>query len=87
MGVFVALLPLCSRGLLGGADLKLLASLSLGLPPQTSLHLIAAVAIAGGGLAVVYVGLSKTIAIWATHRPPTCRQNSLLRRIASVECC
>ena len=85
VGVFIVLLPACSRGLLGGADLKLLAALAVGLPPQTTLHLIAAVTIVGGGLAFVYLGLKKLVA-GAEIGSHGGRSGSVLKRIASVEC-
>lgn len=84
-GIFVVLLPACNRGLLGGADLKLMAALAVGLPPQTTLHLIAAVTIVGGGLAVVYLGLKRLVAR-AQVSPRGSRSGSNLKRIASIEC-
>ena len=86
VGVFLVLLPACSRGLMGGADLKLLASLAVGLPPQTTLHLIAAVTIVGGGLAAVYLGLNRLVSARAAGRPPRMTATSLLARIATIEC-
>lgn len=85
VGVFLVLLPACSRGLLGGADLKLLAALAAGFSPQTTLHLVAAVTIVGGGLAVVYLGLSR-LAPRAAGRSPRNSATSLLTRVAAIEC-
>ena len=84
--VFVILLPFCSRGLIGGADLKLLASLAVGLPPPTSLQLITAVTMAGGGLAAIYIVLNKVVVARTSVISPAGRVNSVFRRIASVEC-
>lgn len=83
--VFFALLPACSRGLLGGADLKLLAALSVGFSPQTTLHLLAAVTIVGGGLAAVYVCLNRMVGAKAAGRSRR-KPGSLLPRIVSIEC-
>lgn len=83
--VFFVLLPACSRGLLGGADLKLLAALAMGFSPQTTLHLLAAVTIVGGGLAAVYVCLNRMVgakAAGGSRRKP----GSLLPRVVGIEC-
>lgn len=86
IGVFIVLLPACSWGLLGGADLKLLAALAVGLPPQTTLQLIAAVTIVGGGLAAIYVGLNRLALARVAGKSPSGRARSLLRRVTTVEC-
>lgn len=83
--VFLVLLPACSRGLLGGADLKLLAALAVGFSPQTTLHLLAAVTIVGGILAAVYVCLNRMVGAktaGGSRRKP----GSLLPRIVGIEC-
>ena len=86
LGIFVVLLPFCSWGLIGGADLKLLAALAVGLPPQTSLQLITAVTMVGGGLAAIYIVLNKLVVARRSVRSPAGRVNSVFWRIASVEC-
>ncbi len=85
LAVFVSLLPLCSRGLLGGADLKLLAALAAGLPPLASLHLIADVTIVGGALALLYLGLGRLLSLLRTRVQPRGRASSLITRIINVE--
>lgn len=83
--VFVSLVPLCSRGLLGGADIKLLAALAAGLSPQGSLHLLAAVTMVGGGLAAAYLLLNKLTSLARTGSHPSSRATSLLGRIVRIE--
>jgi len=83
--IFFALLPACSRGLLGGADLKLLAALAVGFSPQATLHLLAAVTIVGGGLATVYVCLNRMVGAKAAGRLRH-KSGSLLPRIVGIEC-
>ena len=85
LAVFVVLLPFCSRGVLGGADLKLLAALATGLSPQTSLHLLADVTIVGGALALLYIALNKLLSALGTRAQPRGRASSLLPRIVNVE--
>ncbi len=86
VGVFLVLLPACSRGMLGGADLKLLASLATGLSPQMTLHLIAAVTLVGGGLAAFYLGLSRLGVSRAATRLSCTTDPSFFTRIVTVEC-
>lgn len=85
VGVFIILLPACSWGLLGGADLKLLGALAVGLSPQMTLHLIAAVTIVGGLLGVIYLGLNRLVSAGTAATPTNVRSRSWLRRIAAVE--
>jgi len=84
-GLFVVLLACHARGLIGGADVKLLTALTLGLSPVESYQLITATALVGGVLAVLYVALSHTLA--GSRRPPMrarrCRY--VLPRIAAIE--
>ena len=85
VAIFIALLPLCSRGLLGGADLKLLAALAIGLSPQASLHLLADVTMVGGALALLYLALDKMLSVLGIRMPPRGRASWLLPRIVNVE--
>lgn len=55
--VFAASILLFRLGLMGGGDVKLLAAVALVVPPGNVLTAIAAVAIAGGGLALVFLVL------------------------------
>ena len=85
IAVFIVLLPLCSRGLLGGADLKLLAALTAGLSPQASLHVLANVTMIGGVLALLYLALHKLLLPVRMTAQLRGRKNSLLQRIINVE--
>src|SRR3954452_13566117 len=52
-GLFGLLLMCHARGLLGGADVKLLSALALGLSPLGSYQLLMITALAGGALAIL----------------------------------
>lgn len=81
--LFLILLACHARGLIGGADVKLLTALTLGLPPIASYQLVTVTALAGGALAILYVALSRVL---ARVRPkPTRRRHHGLSRIAAVE--
>jgi prepilin peptidase CpaA len=82
VGLFVALLACHARGMIGGADVKLLTALTLGLSPVASYQLVTATAIAGGLLAIVYLALSRALA--GMHLPVR-RHHFVLPRIAAVE--
>ena len=83
VAIFVALLPLCSRGLLGGADLKLLTALAVGLSPQASLHLLLCVTTLGGLLAAIYLIAAKLQPRRLGSSSP--KSKSRLGRIATIE--
>lgn len=85
VAVFISLAPLCLRGILGGADLKLIAALSVGLSPNASLHLLVDVTIVGGVLAMLYLALDKLLLALRMQAPPRGRANSMLSRIVSIE--
>ena len=85
LAIFILLLPLCARGLLGGADLKLLAALAVGLSPQASLLLVADVTIVGGVLALLYLVMDKVLQAVGTRMYPRGRASPLLPRIVTVE--
>ena len=82
---FILLLPLCGRGLLGGADLKLVAALTTGLSPQASFHVLANVTMVGGVLALIYITLGKLLLASDTKPQPKGRTSSLLSRVVNVE--
>lgn len=68
------------RGWLGGGDVKLLSAATLLVPGANLVGLLAGVALAGGVLAVIYLGVSLLVA------PPHGRApHSTLARIARVE--
>lgn len=85
LAVFFSLVPLCIRGVLGGADLKLMAALAVGLSPQASFNLLADVTIAGGLLALLYLTLNGLSRILGARTQPRGRASWLLRRLVNIE--
>jgi prepilin peptidase CpaA len=83
--LFLILLACHARGLIGGADVKLLTALTLGLPPIRSYQLVTATALAGGALAILYLVLSRALAGVRRPAPPARRRRYALPRIAAVE--
>ncbi len=69
------------RGWLGGGDVKLLGATAILVPPTLVPGYIAAVAFAGGGLALLYLILERIV-----PSPRLRRHASLLWRILVVEC-
>ncbi|WP_428487443.1 A24 family peptidase [Rhodopila sp.] len=69
------------RGWLGGGDVKLLGATTILVPPTLVPGYIAAVALAGGGLAVIYLLLERVIPNPRRHHPAP-----LLWRVFVVEC-
>jgi prepilin peptidase CpaA len=67
-------------GVMGGGDVKLLAACTLLAGPATAPDLLLAVALAGGVLALVYLGLRPLLAPPAARRPA-----SLLARALRAE--
>ncbi len=80
-GLFLVLVPLHARGMMGGADLKLLSALAAGLSPLASYRLISSVALLGGLLAVIYLGLRHLTTRYAP-RTTTRRAKGAYRFIA-----
>jgi prepilin peptidase CpaA len=82
--LFVLLLLLHARGLLGGGDVKLIPATALGLSLRAISGFVITTVMAGGVLALLHL-----IARWALRgRPPSApppRGASLLRRIFSAE--
>jgi prepilin peptidase CpaA len=68
------------RGWMGGGDVKLLGAAALGMPPNSVLAFAAAVAIAGGFLAVLYLLGRHLVRAPTSQRPP-----GVLARAARVE--
>jgi prepilin peptidase CpaA len=81
--LFVILLVCHARGLIGGADAKLLAALALGFSPLGSYQLITITALAGGGLAAVYLLLPRAMGARPSIRPAPHRFVAL--RVAAIE--
>lgn len=69
------------RGWMGGGDVKLLGAAALGMPPHSVLIFIAAVAVAGGLLALLFL-VSRPF----MPAPAKARPSSLFARIMRVEC-
>jgi prepilin peptidase CpaA len=78
--LFVLLLILHSRGLIGGGDVKIMTALAVGLSPLDCYRFIVATAIAGGLLGITYLVLSRRLP--AMH---SVRRASLLGRVAILE--
>ena len=79
--VVFALAGLCWwRGWLGGGDVKLLGATAVLVPPALVPGYIAAVALGGGGLALLYLLMQRVVTV-PNQRSPA----SLLRRILVVE--
>ncbi len=77
-----ALAAICwRRGWLGGGDVKLLGATAILVPPTLVPGYIAAVSLAGGGLALAYLMLERIVPAPRLHQSA-----SLLRRILIVEC-
>jgi prepilin peptidase CpaA len=70
------------RGWLGGGDVKLFAACALLVPPDAVLRFILSTTIAGGGLALIYVALSK---ILPKPGDMPARPNSLITRVLCAE--
>ena len=80
VAVFVGAALLWRRGLMGGADVKLLGASALLFPPFLVPSLLAAVAMAGGLLAFVYLVTRRRLARPGPERPP-----GLLARVVRAE--
>ena len=80
VAVFAVAVFLWRRGLMGGGDVKLLGAAALVVPSALAAPFLAAVAIAGGGLALLYLGLRLVVAPPAALRP-----QPLLARILRAE--
>ena len=84
-GIMFALGYLCwRRGWLGGGDVKLLAAAAFLLPPGRVPGFVAAVALAGGVLALLYLALERLL---GRHAPDgqAARRPARLRRILAIE--
>lgn len=68
------------RGWMGGGDVKLLAAAAMVVPPAAELGFVAAVALAGSALALIYLAARRLVA-----RPGTRRPTGLIARAARAE--
>jgi prepilin peptidase CpaA len=80
--LFVALLFLHARGLMGGGDVKLATATSLGLPIDLTYRFVVVTALAGGLLALIYIVLRRLVR--DAPRPPA-RGAWLVRRVLAAE--
>jgi prepilin peptidase CpaA len=78
--VFVLAAICWRRGWMGGGDVKLVAAAAIVVPPSLVVSFIAAVAICGGVLAVIYLIAGRLVAAPRTARPRT-----LIARALRVE--
>jgi Flp pilus assembly protein protease CpaA len=78
--LFLLLLVVYQRGWMGGGDVKLLVAVAVGLPLTGVVQLLAATALAGGGLALVHVMMRL---LPSPKVAPA--GSSLLRRVYAVE--
>jgi len=78
--LFIMLLLVYSRGMIGGGDVKIMAALAVALAPIDSYRFVVATAFAGGFLAIAYLLLAHRL-----HALPNSRPTSLLGRVAAVE--
>jgi prepilin peptidase CpaA len=79
--IFGLLLAAYTRGLIGGGDVKIISALAVGLPPFDTYCFVVATAIAGGVLAIAYLGLSRVL------RPRFIYgSQSIVHRVVAIEC-
>ena len=78
--LFLLLVPLHARGILGGGDVKLAAATSLGLSVSGTAGFIVATTMAGGVLAALHLLLR-----WLPDPPPSPPGTPTLRRLVAVE--
>lgn len=84
VAIFGVLLVFHARGLVGGADVKLLTALAFGLSPLGTYQLLMATAVAGGLLALLYLGMPHLLPA-ANPGGTSPRRGPLLWRVARVE--
>ena len=79
--LFLAMLPLHARGVLGGGDVKLLAAAALGQSLAGAVQFASVTAIAGGVLALIHLALRRL------PRPaaPAPAGSSTIRRVLAAE--
>ncbi len=84
LGLFVLLVVLHARGMMGGGDVKLAAATCLGLSLQSGYRFIVVTAMAGGVLAVMHLAARRALRD-VPHPRPAPRGASLPRRVFSAE--
>jgi prepilin peptidase CpaA len=78
--LFIVLLLIYARGMIGGGDVKFMTALAVGLAPLETYHFILATAIAGGVLGIAYLLLSRRL-----RDKPHTKPTSTLGRVAAIE--
>jgi prepilin peptidase CpaA len=78
--LFLLLVPLHARGVLGGGDVKLAAAAALGLSASGTANFIVATVLAGGVLAALHLALR-----WLPASRPCAPGSRALRRVLAVE--
>jgi prepilin peptidase CpaA len=84
VAVFILLLLLHTRRMLGGGDVKLAAAICLGLSPISAYRFIFITAMAGGILALVHLAARRALRDAPPTAPPP-RGTTLIYRIISAE--
>lgn len=79
--VFIAALFCWHRGWLGGGDVKLLGGTAMTVPPFALPTLVSYIALAGGGIAVLYLAARRLVPRTCTALPRTS-----VGRVLRVEC-
>ena len=84
LGVFLFLVLLHARGVLGGGDVKLAAAVCLGLSPVAAWRFIVVTALAGGVLGVLHL-IGRMALRGGAPLPPMPRGSSLPLRVLRTE--
>ncbi len=79
--LFIVLVFLHSRAILGGGDVKLAAAVALGMPPLGTYQFLVVTSIAGGVLVLIHLCLRRVPSPLSPSRP----MKSLFRRVARAE--
>ena len=82
--LFCVLFAMWKRGLLGGADVKLLSACAVLVPASAAADFLLAVALAGGGLALVYLA-GRHAPVPATRTPEAPVTRGLFPRLCRIE--
>lgn len=78
--LFLLLLVIYQRGLIGGGDVKLLVALAIGLPLTSVIQLLTITALAGGVVALVHLMMR-----FLPYPRPAPAGSSLVRRVYAIE--
>jgi prepilin peptidase CpaA len=81
--LFILLVALYARGMMGGGDVKLAAATALGLSPGSQYGFVVVTALAGGVLALLHLVLRRALR-GARARPPP-RGAGVFQRVLAAE--